>query len=115
MTGQEPRIVHNENITILVLIQGNGPNNLFYAQGHGPCLTGCAKGPLDQFLSAAVREHAGIVVCVPQKTGESGPGHRGIRLIHYRDQPPPQNLECDGVKFGFGVYAFNFFLHDGSS
>ena len=95
---QKPRIVDDNDIAGTIGLPGKEVDDLLHAQGHGTGLTRCAEGSLYQFLSPAVGEHAGIVVGIPQQAGKGGTGHGGIRFIDDGNQPPPEDLQCDGIE-----------------
>ncbi len=65
MPCQKPGVIDNKHISLPVIFKGHGVDDLFYTQRHGTSLSRRAESSLYQFLSPAVREHAGVIVGIP--------------------------------------------------
>ncbi len=98
MPGQQPGVVHDKDVPGPVAADRHGADDFLHAQSHGAGLARRAEGPLHEFLAAAVGEHASVVVGVAQQAGEGGPRDRCISLVHDGHQPPPQDLQRDGIE-----------------
>jgi hypothetical protein len=96
--GQQPGVVHDEDVSRPVVVERNGGDDFLHPQRHRTGLPRSAERSLDELLAAAVGEHAGVVVRVAQQAGKGRARHGGIGLVHDRHQPPPEDLERDGVE-----------------
>ncbi len=98
VAGERPGVIGDVHVARPEGVRRQALHQLLDAERHRARLAGRGERALRKFPPARVREHAGVVVRVAQQAGERRACDRRVGFIDDRDQPSPEDLQCDRVK-----------------